>query len=77
MDIRRKERKKETVRPGKAGEQSEKSQETGNGPPARHSRAALSRSRSRDRVFFYSGMYCIREVPPDVIFGLYELTLRL
>ena len=39
----KKERERETVRQGKAGEQSEKCQETGNGPPERH---ALRRDRT-------------------------------
>ena len=40
-----KERKKETERQGKAGEQSGKCQETANGPPTRHSVASRSQTR--------------------------------
>ena len=40
-----KERKKETVRQGKAGEQSEKCQEKANGPSARDSVASRSQTR--------------------------------
>ena len=39
---KKKEGTKETVRHGKAGEQSEKCQEVGNGPPARHSADATA-----------------------------------
>ena len=42
------ERKKETVKQGKPGEQPEKSQETGSGPPARHS--VVSHSQTRPHI---------------------------
>ena len=48
LNLKKKERKKETVRHGKAGEQSEKCQEKANGPSARDSvtRLALRRDRT-------------------------------
>ena len=48
-----KERKKETVRPGKAGEQSEKCQEKANGPSARDSLSRLALRRDRTSPWWF------------------------